>query len=210
MNVSIKEDKEILEVINASAITQKAQLLYASVSLSVQIVSETKEVHIQNNCNLFLERDESEESEDSIEAELSGYSYPDFSQHKSIETNALNAKIKFERICVINAKLEKFKMTLKDLSKKNQSLWGSLKDETSPIITLSDLIHFAEDDAFIGKFSYGPTKKGIMFCLANNLDGIEKFGTVSTHRKHNKSYKGVDKKFLEEFRQMVCIVLGFE
>ena len=205
---SSKKDEEILAILNHEHTPQSCLISNAQIVVPIQNKLEGTTVSLQTENSFSKESDESDDSANELEAEL--LSYSDLSQYKPVESDASNVKAQFAKMDEINNKLEKTQVALKDLSPKNQLIWESLKDENSPCITIAELIHFAEDEAFIGKFAYGPTASGIMFCLANKSNGVEKYGTVSTHRKHNKSYKGANKKFLGNFRQMVSTVLGFE
>lgn len=146
---------------------------------------------------------EEENWEDALSDELIGYF--DFSKYQQTEVDASIIRSHYQKIDEISHKISTFTISLDNLSSKNKLIWDSLNDSNATV-TLSELIHFANDEVFDGQFLHCPTTSGIIFCFSHQ----KRYGTVSTHRKHNKSYKGVDRNFAREFRDMVRNVLSLE
>ncbi len=195
-------DDEVLQIVNLEKDEPEASLTYAETELPQKklMSSATLDEDLKS-----VIKDE-DDWEDVLAFELAGY--PDFYQSPEKIDEIINIRNKCDHAKELDEQFGKFKISLENLSSNNKFTWEKLNNPMHPVITLAELIHFAEDKAFGGKFFHGPTSSGIMFAFANDIDGETRYGTVSTHGKHNKSYKGTDKNFAKDFRDLVCKVLN--
>lgn len=187
------KDNKIIEELNKEAIKESSQSCINAIVHEIKENMPTLEVPILHDAQEIILDDET-----SSEEEV----YPSFEEYNQKKSEAKQLRDSLIRINILQSQVNKNKITSSELTTQNQYLWVKIKDQLQNI-ELNDLIAFSEDPVFEGRLSHKKTKSGIIFKAQ-----FGESGTVSTHRKHNKSYRGINASFKKDFCELISIVFG--